>query len=207
MRLIALIIALGLAANAHARPVSFPGGVMPMAEHSHMGTMANLTYSPTARLAYGIQSEYRRHEEAWFNGAIMNWMPYRNNQKSSQTNVYFRTGLGHTYTHGDDGVGGFVGFNADWESRRHLIAYENRYFVDGSDAKSKFEERFRVGIAPYIVNYEDLQPWFIVQVDHAPEDDEEVTVTPMLRVYKGQFLGEAGISHRGDLYTSVTLQF
>lgn len=207
MRLLTFSLALLLATTVHARPVSFPGGVMPMVERSRLGTMANVTYSPTARWAYGAQSEYRRHEEAWFNGAIVNWLPYRHNAAGAQTNIYLRTGLGHTRTHGDDGVGGFAGISADWESRSELIAYENRYFADGSKAKSSFEERLRLGIVPYKAAYEELQPWFILQLDHTPENDETLTVTPMMRVYQGQFLGEAGISHRGDLYTSVTLQF
>jgi len=195
------------ASVAQARPVSYPDGIMPMAEHSHMGTIANVTYSPTARVAYGVQSEYRQHQESWFNGVIVNWLPWRKNMRTSQANLYFRSGLGQTHTRGKNDVGGFAGMNADWENRRYLVAYENRYFADGGKAESAFDEKLRLGIAPYKAPYEQWQPWFIVQVDHAPEDDEQVTVTPMLRMFKGAFLGEAGISHRGDIYSSVILQF
>lgn len=207
MRFATFILMLVTASAASARPVSYPGGIMPMAEHSHMGTMANITYSPNAWMAYGVQTEYRQHEESWFNGAIVNFLPWRKNMRNSQANFYIRTGLGQTRTHGKDDVGAFAGINADWEDRRYLVAYENRYFADAGKAESAFDEKLRMGVTPYKAPYEEWQPWFILQVDHAPEDDEELTLTPMLRMFKGQFLGEAGISQRGDIYTSLILQF
>lgn len=207
MRILMIILVMVLPITVLARPVSYPNGIMPMAEHSHHGTMANVTYSPTARVAVGVQSEYRRLEESWFNGAIVNWLPYRKNMRESQANLYVRTGLGQTHSHGKDDVGGFAGINADWESRRYLVAYENRYFADSGVGESEFDERVRLGVAPYKAPFEAWHPWFILQFDHTPEDEDNITVTPMLRMFKGNILGEAGISHRGDLYTSLTLQF
>ena len=65
----------------------------------------------------------------------------------------------------------------------------------------------RVGIAPYIGDYGDLHTWLMLQVDHVPESDEQITVTPLVRLFKDVHLLEAGMSNQGDVLFNYILRF
>lgn len=204
-----VVSSLAFASAAAARPVSFPGGWMPMLEVNGKGMAGEVMYSPTARYSLGARGEYMSHGDAAFAMATYNYMFYRHNAPSSQTNMYVRSGLGNVHAQGNDALAGFVGITADWEDRDYMVAYENRYLMTGlAYVDDRFEQRFRAGIAPYRVNYEEWQPWIILQVDHQPESNLPLEISPVLRVFNGgPVLAEAGISNRGSLFTSVTLSF
>ena len=65
----------------------------------------------------------------------------------------------------------------------------------------------RVGVAPYIGEFNDLHTWLMVEVGHYPEAENKVTVTPMVRFFKNTHLIEAGISNQGDLLFNWMIQF
>lgn len=180
-----------------------------MVETNAHGTAGEVMYSPTARYSLGARGEYDPSDDATFAFATYNRMLYRHNAPSSQTNLYVRSGVGNAHAHGDNGLAGFVGITADWEGRDYMVAYENRYRADNVNrTNDRFEQRFRAGVAPYRVSYEEWQPWLILQVDHVPEADDPVEVSPVLRVFNGgPVLGEFGISNKGSIFSSLTLSF
>lgn len=163
------------------------------------------SYSPTARDALGIRSSYLHEEDVWLHTLTYNRLAARWNMPDAQANVFLLSGAGMA-THSDESKpAGFVGLEADWENRRLYVLYENRLLL--SDAiKESFSQKFRVGVAPYKGGYDDVHTWLMVQVDHRPESAHEVSVTPFVRLFNNELLGEAGISNHGDILFNLTYQ-
>ncbi|MBA4274511.1 MAG: hypothetical protein C0436_02535 [Alphaproteobacteria bacterium] len=206
---IVLCIICALPSWAEARPVSFPGGWMPMVEVNAHGMNSEIMYSPTARYAVGVRGEYDASDDATLAYATYNRLLYRNNAPASQTNLYVRSGIGNVHAGGDDALAGYLGITADWEDRDYMVAYENHYLMTGlASVDDHFEQRFRVGVAPYRASYEEWQPWLMLQADHQPEADVPLEISPVLRVFNGgPVLAEAGISNKGSVFASLILSF
>lgn len=208
MRFVAIIsialIAVPLAAAA--RPVSFAGSWMLMqmngpADHSLMAL-----YSPTAQYAVGVRTDYTRKDETWMHSLTYNRLLQRWNAPESQGNLFLQSGAGAAEGHGETSPALWGGIEADWETRRVYFAYENR-LVHAGDVEKVFTHKARAGVAPYIGGYNDLHTWLMVQVDHRPEDRDNVVITPFVRLFTTEVLTEFGVSNKKDAMINVTLQF
>lgn len=212
MRVLLLIsIVVGLAAPAAARPISYPGGWMVMQENDGFSNNIQLQYSPTAKYSIGYDGEYWREKEWQFHGISLNNLLYRANNKDSQANLYLLSAAGIAYSNfesfnGKTEIAGFTGIEADWENRRFFTSYTNRLMYAG-DINKEFREKARIGMAPYIGNYGDLHTWLMLQVDHDPSGRHKYTVTPLVRLFKGTTLMEAGISNRGTIFINFMHTF
>ncbi len=198
-------------ANAQARPVSYPGGWTVMIMNDGDSNSAHIHYSPSARMSVGVRSEYRREGDYYLNTAQMNNLLKRWNAKHSQANLYLKSGIGIAYSDagdfdGQSSAAGFTGLAADWEDRRYFIAYENRY-IEAGDIDNAFMQSGRVGIAPYIGDYGDLHTWLMLKVDHSPESDAPVSVTPLVRFFKDVHMIEAGLSNQGNVLFNYIVRF
>ncbi|MBN8543796.1 MAG: hypothetical protein J0M34_05975 [Alphaproteobacteria bacterium] len=208
MKYVLPITLIFLAANAEARVVSYPGGTMPMFEVTEDYVSASVDYSPSAFHSFGLTTQHFTGDNAWLYTADVNWLAYRHNAPSSQTNFYLMGGAGMAEKGGETAPAGRIGMIADWEDRRWMVAYQNHYIAtDDAVLESHFEQRARVGIAPYKASYEEWQPWIILQADHEPEDDTPLEVGPVLRAFRGPILAELGITNRGNIYAALNLQF
>lgn len=179
---------------------------MAMTMNDGMENSNLVSYSPTARDAIGVRSDYLREDDAWMHAINYNRLLKRWNEADSQGNIFMLSGAGIA-TRGDEKAAvGWLGMEADWESRRYYVSYENRVIGSGVIDES-FMQRARIGIAPYIANYDGWHPWLMLQVDHRPRNDDEIVLTPLVRVFNSEVLGEAGISSTGDIMFNVTTQF
>ncbi len=203
---ITVIFASILPLGVQARPVSFTDGWMFMTMNDHTAYSNMLSYSPTAWDAFGIRTDYMREDEDWMHTATYNRLLKRWNAPDSQGNLFLLTGLGAAQ-HGDDtDAAATAGLEADWETRRIYFSYENRYIYAG-DAERSYSHKARAGIAPYIGGYDDVHSWLMVQIDHHPSERDNVVVTPFVRLFTQQLLGEAGVSNKGDVMFNLTVQF
>jgi hypothetical protein len=206
-----LVIGLILPCSIQARPVSYPGGWTLMAMNNSDVNSLHVHYSPTARYSLGYKFEHWRDRDFDLHAVQFNSLLKRWNKPESQANLYFKAGVGVATGRGgerDEGTsaGGFAGFAMDWEDRRRFISYENRFTATGvSDAF--FQQTARLGWAPYEGDYGDLHTWLMVQVDHAPTAEHTLTVTPLVRLFKGVHLVEGGINQRGDLLFNYVFRY
>ncbi len=199
------------APNAEARAVSYPGGWTLMLMNDADKNSAHLHYSPTAKTSLGYKIEDWRDRNFTLNAVQMNNLLKRWNQKQSQANIYLKSGLGVAFSDegrfdGEKEVAGFTGLAADWENRRLFVAYENRY-TEAGDIDSFYQQSARFGVAPYVGDYGDLHTWLLVQVDHMPEADNNITVTPLIRLFKDVHLVEAGMNNHGKLLFNYVLRY
>ena len=205
------IAMLGLATEAQARPVSYPGGLTVMQMNDADAHSLHVHYSPTAKYSIGYKAEYWRKEDWQFHGAQLNYLVKRWNKPDSQANIYLKSGGGFAYSDSqpfdnETEVAAFTGLALDWEDRRYFTSYENRAYYAG-DIDKFFMQKARVGIAPYIGDYGDIHTWLMLQVDHNPKADDKITFTPMIRLFKGEYLAEAGASDNGDVMFNWIMRF
>lgn len=195
-----------VAAPVLARPTTYAGGTMGMLMHDGMETSINAFYSPTAQDAIGLRSDHLREDDSWMHTVNYNRLLKRWNGKGRQANLYLLGGAGVAHKGDNQGAAGWVGSAVDWESRRYFVGYENRFIASGL-IDEMFMQRARVGVAPVLRPYGDVQPWFMLQVDHRPSNEAELVVTPLLRVFTAELLGEIGYSSEGDILFNLTANF
>ena len=187
-----------LPSPAQARLISYAGGWMFMSDNDQFANRASMVYSPTATTGIGPFIDHYRDTGGDLAGLDFNWLAKRWNNADSQGNLYFLSGLGVASGDGNQRLGGFAGMEGDWESRRYYMSYENRYTDAGRSVRQEFQEMGRIGIAPYVAESGSLHTWLMLQADHFPENRRSWIVTPMVRMFKSEYLVEAGVANNGD---------
>jgi len=210
--LLSTLMALGiLMPPVMARPVSYPSGVTVSTTNDSQANVLLTHYSPTARYSIGHRLEYLRDDETVLNAFQANVLLKRWNGSDSQANLYLKNGIGIARSNqgifdGELEPAAFTGFAADWEDRRYFVSYENRGLHTG-DLGSSFAQKARVGVAPYIGDYGDLHTWLMLEVQHTPERENPVRIAPLVRLFKGVGLVEAGIDNQGDALFNFIYRF
>ena len=195
-----------IAPPALARPVSYADGWMLMLMNDMDKNAVELNYSPTARYAVGGMHEFMRGDDYNVTSATLNILARRWNLPDSQANFYIKSGAGIAYDGDDAEPAAYTGFEIDWENRRAFTLYENRFFYAG-DLGKFVKHTGRVGVAPYIGDAGDLHTWLMLQADYEPGKDDDFSLTPLVRLFKGDHLVEAGYNFDGAVLFNYTKQF
>ncbi len=179
-----------------------------MIENDGTRNAAQLDYTLDPTIALGIRSEYDRADNYQIHTLTMNNRLWRDNQPDAQANLYLLNGLGYALHNGSNNtsLAAFTGIEADWENRRFFTNYQNKLTYAG-DIDSEFSQSVRIGVAPYIGEAGDLHTWLMLQTDHRPEGEHHFEITPLVRLFKGTNLVEAGISNQGTVLFNYTHQF
>jgi hypothetical protein len=211
---IAALVAAGAAlasTDSDARPVTYPGGKMAMLEHRDESTMSELMLTLTPSFAVGWHDEWDVEGDWQFHGPMVAGLARRWNMPDAQANIFWMAGVGAAFDDADSAGGdaqpaAYVGLEADWENRRFYTLYQARAFW-AEDIDATFSQRLRLGVAPYVAEAGALHTWAILQIDHEPEEENPISVSPVLRLFKDTTLLEAGVSLDGDAFASVMFYF
>ncbi len=194
-------LALALAGQATARPVSYEGGWTLIEETDRQGTSLWVHYTLNPELSLGLRSEWDRQNDVVLNTVQATWLVNRWFGENYQANVYAFGGAGLANGVGnnpaDPGPAAYAGVFADWETRRWFTSYQARY-SDGTTVNDQFMQAGRMGFAPYVANTGAIHTWLMVEVDHRPDNPEELGITPLVRLFKGGALLELGWSVTDD---------
>lgn len=205
--LLAAIISFAVAPKAEAKPISYVNGLMVMQENDETGHTISLDYTIDPKIAVGMYAKKESGDKDFFTiGPQVNYLVKRWNMPGAQGNIFNMTGAGVLRFNGDDEFSAWTGFLADYETRRVFTSYELRGMYAGDIEKSVWQ-RARVGFAPYLANYEDLNTWLMLQVDHHPAKEDSVVVTPLVRFFYKTTLVEAGYSSNNHVMFNWVLQF
>lgn len=202
-----LIASLALAPAAYAKPISYVNGFMVMQENDETGNTLSLDYTIDPKLAVGLYAKQENGGKEFKTiGPQVNTLIKRWNLPEGQGNIFNMSGAGVSRYHGDNEFSAWTGFLADYETRRIFTSYELRLMYAGDIEKSAWQ-RARVGFAPYVAGYDDLNTWLMVQVDHHPAKPDNVVVTPLVRFFYKTTLVEAGYSSNDRVMFNWLLQF
>ncbi len=197
--------------EANARPISYAGGWTIMQMNDFNKHSMHVHFSPSINFSIGYKGEYWRKKEWQFHGAQFNYLIKRINSKKSQTNLYLKNAVGtafsdHDYYKTKLEPNIFSGISFDWEDRQYFVSYENRINYNKTIDKF-FIQKGRLGFAPYQGKYGSLHSWLMFQVEHMPQSKNKIVYTPILRMFKGDYLAEAGLSNLGDITINFIKRF
>lgn len=197
-------------APAHAKPVSYVGGTMIMQENDESAHTLAVDYTINPRVAVGAFAKRERGEVNGDNyttaGPQVNLLIKRWNFDDAQGNIYTSHGAGVAKLDGHSQFAAWSSVLADFETRRVFTSYEARYLSAG-DIDHAFSQKARVGVAPYVGNYDEVNPWLMLQVDNHPTKIDNFVVTPLVRVFYGTNLVEAGYSSNNTIMFNWVKQF
>lgn len=213
---IALSIALlagGVCATAHAKPIAFADGTTVMGEYG-AGTMTEIQafYAPSFRYSLGgghlslNSAETNATRDITY--ARINFLPRRWNLESAQANVFVWGGLGraHIGETGDDQLAWNAGGQLDYETRRVYGSLRSDYHT--ASAFSHRIDTLQLGFAPYPHDYETLAVWFVVQArEYTGGLFDGTEWAALVRLFKRNAWLEAGATREGKLQAMLMFNF
>ena len=197
------LLAVAIAAAAHdclAAPVGFSDSWMVMGEAAREFKQVDAMFSPTAR--YSIAATFTQMEDAdrrtRVNLAVLHYnrLLWRRNLPEAQFNGYLTLGAGTSRSNAafqadrDQPVLS-DGAQIDYETRRIYLAGKTHYWKS---------ERFTVGynsvhagFSFYKTEWDETQPWFIVEVSRMPGITDDYDQAIYLRLVNKGFFADVGI--------------
>lgn len=200
-----------ISSAAHARPVTYTGGSMSMTEVNGSTILTQVDHTFRRDLAVGVYGLSERGGDRLSTGLVVNYLVMRRNTPNSQANAYLMVGAGPSWSRASDGrrdpaeASGWVAAEADWETRRVFLGGSAKLAAVGGERKTGY--RLRAGVAPYVGDMGDIHTWAFLQVGRLAEPGAKTEITPLVRVFKGPFLAEAGVSHRGRGFGTLWFYF
>jgi hypothetical protein len=180
---------------------------MPMLRAQPMMVEASVDVTPLRRLSIGATYGWLRRrpeEELSFAGLDLNLLLMRHNGEELQANAFLLTTTGVLHDpRGATSPAAMASLEVDGESRGVYALAQARYLRSVAGT-SDFQALGRLGVAPYQGEFDQLNPWIIVQYQYMPSFDRAHTITPMLRLMYRNVLLELGASLRGEPTVNFT---
>jgi hypothetical protein len=195
---------IGLLASltAHAAPMGFKDSWMTMGDFSKTYRELTANYALTPRDAIGVTSTYMQtnnksqsqiNNELTYTRLVKRW-----NMPEAQANIWFIGGVGETTGNYFSGTKATVspGIQADYETTRLYASANARIYI--ADGITNNIVSARTGFSFYEANYDETQPWLIVEARRMSMVSDAYEVTPMLRLIHNRFFVEAGANFHGQ---------
>ena len=197
-----LTISLSASLAAQAAPMGFKDSWMTMGDFSKTYRELTANYALTPRDAIGLTSTYMQANDR-SQSQINNELTYtrlvrRWNMPEAQANIWFIGGVSETRGSYFSGAKATVspGFQADYETTRLYSSVNARIYM--ADGITNNVVSARAGFSFYEANYDETQPWLIVEARRMPMVSTDYEVTPMLRLIHKRFFLEAGANLHGQ---------
>ena len=193
-----LAAALAAPLLAWAGPMGFKDSTMAMGDFGPNWREAWVNHALTPRDAVGIGSIWMRSDDErlrrQFHEATYTRLVQRWNGAHSQANIWFMAGAGPVT--GNDFAGSRTmvspGVSADWETTRLYLSAAARLYR-ASGLRHDYAS-VRAGFSFYEADYDETQPWLVVEARRMRGLSDATEVTPMLRLIHSRYFIEAGVS-------------
>lgn len=198
-RLLCIAIALCVTAATHAGPMGFKDSWMAMGDFGPNWREGWVNYAFTARDALGAGALYMRSDDKRRSRTVQELtytrLAHRWNTRNSQANLWLVGGIGAVQ--GNDFSGSKLlfapGVQADYETTRVYVSAAARLYR----ARSINHDygAVRAGFSFYEADYEETQPWLIVEARRMRGLSDKLEITPMLRLISKNYFVEAGVNN------------
>ena len=193
------LMTLIVSAGAHAGPMGFKGSTMAMGDFSPNWQEAWVNHAVTPRDAFGAGGVSMRSDDKRLsrNFAELTYtrLLHRINGEHSQANFWLLGGVGRVT--GNDFADGKTmlapGIAADYETTRLYVSASARLYR-ASNINHDFAS-VRSGFSFYEVDYDETQPWLIVEARRMRGLSEKIEITPMLRLIHNRYFVEFGVNN------------
>ncbi len=186
------------AGAAVAAPMGFKGSVMAMGDFSPNWREAWANYAFTARDAMGAGGLYMRSDDETRSRTMaeLNYtrLLQRWNLEDAQANVWLFAGIGSI--RGNDFAGPKFayapGVQVDYETTRVYVAATARLYR-ASGLNHDFGS-LRAGFSFFEADYDEVQPWLLVEARRMRGLSDKTEITPMLRLIHNRYFVELGVN-------------
>ena len=190
---------LAASACAQAGPMGFKGSTMAMGDFSPNWQEAWVNYAITPRDAFGAGGVAMRSDDKRlrrnFTELTYTRLVHRVNGEHSQANLWLIGGAGRVT--GNDFGGSKTmlapGVSADFETTRVYVSATLRLYR-APGINHDFAS-IRTGFSFYEVDYDETQPWLVVEARRMRGLSEKLEITPMLRLISNRYFMEFGVNN------------
>ena len=189
---------LACTAPAWSGPMGFKDSWMAMGDFGPNWQEAFANYALTPRDAVGLSALAMRSDDGnktrQLVDATYTRLVHRWNMPEAQANVWFVGGLGSVLGNDFSGTKNMAspGIQVDYETPRvYASATARLYRADGINHDYASA---RVGFSFYAVDYDQTQPWLILEVRRMRDLSDQTEVTPMLRLIHNRYFVELGVN-------------
>jgi hypothetical protein len=192
------LLALAWAAGAAAGPMGFKDSTMAMGDFGTHWREAWINHAVTARDAFGAGGIWMRSDDRTrvreFAEINYTRLAKRWNTEDSQANLWLLAGVGPVRANDLAGTRTMVapGVSVDWETTRlYLSATARLYRARGMNHDYA---ALRAGFSFYEADYDEVQPWLLLEARRMRGLSDSTEITPMLRLIHKRYFVEAGIN-------------
>lgn len=188
-----------LATCAHAGPMGFKDSVMVMGDFSPNWREGWANYALTPRDALGAGALWMRSDDKQrtrtFSEATYTRLVKRWNGEHSQANVWFVAGVGPVTGNDFEGTRTMwaPGLSADYETTRFYVAAAARLYR-APQINHDFAMA-RIGFSFYEVDYDEVQPWLVLEARRMRGLSDKTEITPMLRLIHNRYFVDVGFNN------------
>jgi hypothetical protein len=172
-------------------------------------TFVNYAVSPRDALGLSVvhmrsDDELRTRDvaEATYTRLVARW-----NMPEAQANVWFLGGVGQVT--GNDFAGaksiGTPGLQVDYETTRFYVSGLARLYRAEGLNHDFFSAR--VGLSFYEADYDETQPWLVLEARRMNALSDSTEVTPMLRLVNKRYFLELGVSNASKVRANLMVVF
>ena len=200
---IVLIASAGVHFGVHAGPMGFNGSTMAMGDFSPNWKEAWVNHAVTPRDAFGaggvaMRSDDRRPASQLtrsFSELTYSRLVHRINGEHSQANIWFVGGAGQLTGNNFGGSKTMLapGVSADYETTRFYASASVRLYR-APGINHDFAS-VRTGFSFFEVDYDETQPWLIVEARRMRGLSDKTEITPMLRLIHNRYFVEFGVNN------------
>jgi hypothetical protein len=220
--LLCFVAASQLSSAAFAAPMGFKESTMLMVNASPSWREVSANYALTSKDAVGVQKLSMRSDDKLLtrDSASLTYtrLAKRWNLPHAQANVWLFANAGQVTSNDFAGSATLLspGIQVDYETTRvyaaataKLIRANARSNGAGAvDTSIRHDEvSVRTGFAFTEADYEEPQPWLIVEARRMKNLSDKTEITPMLRVIHNRYFVEAGYSNQKQLRFNVMFNF
>lgn len=199
LRLMLPTVFMAAASLAYAGPMGFKDSTMAMGDFSPNWREAWVNHALTPRDALGAGGLYMRSDDKKltreFAELTYTRLLHRINGEHSQANFWFVGGAGNL--RGNDFGGSKTmlapGVSVDYETTRFYASGSVRLYR--APGINHDYASVRTGFSFYEVDYDETQPWLIVEARRMRGLSGKTEITPMLRLIHNRYFVELGINN------------
>jgi hypothetical protein len=204
-------VALLAAGAAQAAPMGFKDSFMTMADLSPNWREASVNYAVTPRDAFGVAVLRMRSDderltrdavELTYTRLVQRW-----NLPDAQANIWFLGALGGVKgkEFGRASALSAPGLQIDYETTRIYGSVLGRLFR--AEGINHDTATVRAGFSLYETDYDEVQPWFILEVRRSRGLTDKNEITPMLRLIHKRYFLELGVNDASQFRASLMVTY
>lgn len=184
---------------AHAGPMGFKDSVMGMGDFGPNWQEAFANYALTPRDAIGAGVLRMRSDDGQRTRELVDInytrLLKRWNLPEAQANVWLQAGLGMVKGNDFSGTRTLVspGIQVDYETTRLYVSANARLYR-AKGIRHDYAS-VRAGFSFYEVDYDEVQPWLIVEARRMRGLSDKTEITPMLRLIHKRYFVEVGVNN------------